>query len=134
MSTLETIDGITYVLRDDGTAFRVADPAATPAPVASAPAEPAAASPFALAGVTLDVKGKAVTDERPEAIRAAAAAAPAGKAQEWARQAARVGRIAGFACSETATVGGVEMAAHGYAWAGESGSKCKSPGCPGKIL
>lgn len=125
-------DGVTYILADDGTAYRVTDAPAEP--VASTPAEPVAASPFALAGVSMTKGGKPVTDNRPSVIRDAANAAPEGEAQEWARQAARVHRVPGFACSESVDVGGVSVAAHGYAWAAESGSKCKSAACKGRVL
>lgn len=108
-------------------------PAAEAAPIA-APAAPVAASPFSLAGVNMTASGKVVTDERPAVIREAAAAAPDRKAQEWARQAARLHRLPQFACDVVETVGGVEMAAHGYAWPATSGEPCKSKACTGHIL
>ena len=132
MSRIESIDGAQYVISDDGTAYRL-----TAAPAAeSAPAEPTAASPFALAGVSTDKSGKVVTDTRPDVIREAAASAPDGKRDEWARQAARIHRVPGYSCTVDVTVGGVSMAAHGYAHASKSapsGAPCKGVGCKGKV-
>ncbi len=133
MSHIETIGDVQYLVTDDGTAHRI-----TAEPTVAAPAEPVAASPFALAGVVVGSNGRPVTDDRPEVIRIAAASAPDGKAQEYARRAARLHRVPGFACSADASLntatGSIMVSAHGYAWAAKSGQPCKSKDCKGTIL
>jgi hypothetical protein len=114
-----TIDGVTYAAIE---------------PAQAAPASPTAASPFAAAGLA-DASGKlAPADTRPDVIRQAAASAPAGKAQQWAREAARLHRVATFACTIDDVRGDVTISAHGFAWPKRSGDPCPGTGCTGKVL
>lgn len=120
-----TIDGVTYTAIDA--------PAA-----ASAPAAPAAASPFAAVGLSTAAAASAASDTRPAEIRDAWNAAPQGEAAKWAREAARLHRVPGFACDVAVTVhtrdGDTIISAHGFAYAKSSGAACTGNGCAGKVL
>lgn len=102
----------------------------------SAPVEPVIASPFAALGVIgLTASGK--VDPRPAPIVAAFTAAPDGKRQQWAREAARVHSVPGYSCTVDVTLntvkGPVTIAAHGFASARDAGIPCPTNGCNGTI-
>lgn len=134
MASTVSIDGTTYVLADDGTAYRLDN--APAAPAESAPAEPVGAMPFEIVTAT---RGGTAANPWPESMQAAFAAAAEGSKQKAARRAAALNREPGYACNALTVLarlpdGTTTNVGHGALSRRASGEACKTAGCSGTIL
>ena len=128
MAQIITVNGIQYLIADDGTATPVTAAAATPA-------TPVAAAPFTVVA-TRKADG---TESLPAPIREAMQAAPDGRRQEYGRLAAAFHAVPQYACNATArdvqaADGTLRTVGHGFITPRDAGTPCPSNGCKGTIL